>query len=167
MRPGKVSKINWHKFECAKGKFRMPKKRWSVECGAFALHALTKVPVEDILPLSDRGHWSNATMFKFLRDRGFEIIPVTLGNVVDAYSVKDPFDKYKLSTRHVILVEQLCYKEENTWAVIHNGKIAHSGGVKKLGPMEFVNWPIYAAYVIFHKDWKTSDFMQTYYVDED
>jgi len=161
MKKGKKEQVNWAKYQI--DDFKFPKQVYSMECGAYALHAITRQPKELILPLSDKGHWSNATMFRFLRKHGYQIIPITIGNLVEAYSVHSAFDKRKLSDKNVILVEQLCYKEENTWAVIHKNKIAHSGSVKKLNPLEFINWPIEAAYLVYHPSWRSVENLYSQY----
>lgn len=150
MLQGKPKKIDWKQYRCRNFKF-LPKVSYG-ECGGFALHILTGEPYEEIAPLGRNGHWSNRTMFDFLKYHGCEVIPVTLGNMVFAHSVKT--GKPKLGPMHVLLINQYVYKEEGTWSVIHNNQWAHSGDVEPLNALEFINWPIAEAYLIYNKEWK-------------
>ncbi|NJO48157.1 MAG: hypothetical protein HC840_00415 [Leptolyngbyaceae cyanobacterium RM2_2_4] len=150
MRKGKVQKIDWRQHDAPK--FTLHTKPHEIECGAWALHVITKFPYHYILPLGKDGHCSNKVMFNFLKAAGCEIIPITIGNMVESHSVKS--GKRLLSSSHVILVNQGCYKEESTWAVLHDNKISHSGDLSDIGPLEFVNWPILEAFLITHKEWK-------------
>ena len=150
MRIGKTQKIDWKQYDCRNFKF-IPQVNYG-ECGGFALHILTKQPYEKIAKMSRKGHWPNSVMFDYLRRYGCEIIPVTLGNTVNAHSVKK--GKPKIGPRNVLLINQHVYKEESTWSVIYNNHWAHSGDVEMLDPMQFINWPIAEAYLIYNKDWK-------------
>ena len=150
MRVGKPARINWRDY--ATPHFRFAPEVSSAECGAYALHTLTKQPLKKIMKMSKKGHWSNSVMFSYLKKHGCKVIPVTLGNVVEAYSVSR--GKPKLNTMNVLLINQHCYKEESTWSVIYNNYLAHSGDVGSLNPLEFVNFPIAEAYLIFNPKWK-------------
>jgi len=150
MRIGIPKLINWKEYRTPH--FRFAQEMMSAECGAYALYTLTKLPYEKIIKMSRKGHWPNSMMFSFLKKRGFEIIPVTLGNVVEAHSVKR--GKPDINTMNVLLINQHCYKEESTWSVIYNNNIAHSGDIDSFDSMEFINYPIAEAYLIFHKSWK-------------
>jgi hypothetical protein len=154
MKKGKPQKIKWKDY--AHIFFQHPTPLHpddGADCGAWALHAITKKPLKGIMKLSKNGHWSNATMFKYLRKNGFEVIPVTMGNMVEAHSVNSG-RKPMLGKYHVMLIEQHCYKEENTWAVLHNNEISHSGELLPLDPLEMINYPLAAAYLIHHKNWR-------------
>lgn len=151
MRIGKPQKIDWKKYRTSK--FHFPgDPDGSVECGAYALYALTKKPYKQILKLSKKGHWPNSVMFGFLKKNGYEVIPVTIGNVVEGYSVEG-YGKPKLNERNVLLIDQKCYEEENSWSVVYGNMSGHSGEVDALSALEFINWPIEAAYLIYHKSW--------------
>lgn len=149
MRKGRVQKINWAQMEAPR--FTIETKD-DTECGAWALHAITKIPYHKIVPLGKNGHWPTRTMLKFLRTVGCEVTPITLGNVVNSQSVKS--GKKLLTNRNVILIEQGCFKEESTWAVLFGNKISHSGDLSDLTPLEFINWPILQAYLVTHEAWK-------------
>lgn len=152
MRKGRKQKINWAQKEAPK--FSIETKD-ETECGAWALHAITKVPLHLLMGMSKKGHWPTRTMIGFLRRVGCEVTPITLGNVVESQSVKT--GKKLLTCRNVILVEQGCFKEESTWSVLFDNKISHSGELNDIRPMEFVNWPILQAYLITHKAWSNDE----------
>ena len=152
MLKGRAKKVNWSTMTAPKFTIETAD---DTECGAWALHAITKVPYHKIVPLGKNGHWPTRTMLKFLKMVGCEVTPITLGNVVHSQSVKT--GKRLLSERNVILIEQGCFKEESTWAVLFNGKISHSGELEDIEPMEFINWPILQAYLVTHKAWKNED----------
>lgn len=150
MRKGRKQKINWS--EHASPRFNIKTPEAEIECGAWALHVLTKAPYHMLLNLGKNGHYPDKVMFGFLKHAGFKVTPITLGNVVESQSVKT--GKSLLTTDHVILIEQGCFEEESTWAVLYGGKISHSGDLSDIGPMEFVNWPILQAFLITHERWK-------------
>lgn len=152
MLKGRVKKINWSTMTAPN--FKIETKE-NIECGGWALHAITKVPYYKILPLGKSGHWSTKTMLNFLKRFGCEVTPITFGNVVESQSVKG--GKHLLDESNVILIEQACFREENTWSVLFDGKISHSGEIDDIEPMEFINWPILQAYLVTHKKWKNKD----------
>jgi hypothetical protein len=150
MRKGRKQKINWVEHEAPKFTIKPPETE--IECGAWALHVITKAPYHQLLRLSRKGHWPNKVMLGFLKACGCTVKPITLGNVVESQSVKS--GKRRLTERNVILIEQGCFEEESTWAVLFDNKISHSGETGDIPPLEFVNWPILEAYLITHKEWK-------------
>lgn len=149
MRKGRKQKVDWREREAPKFTIQPPTE--TIECGAWALHTITKVPYHLVVSLSKGGHWSTKTMLNFLKKCGCDIKPITLGNIVEGSSVKG--GKKLLSSQNVILIEQGCFEEESTWAVLFDNKISHSGDVSPISPMEFINWPILQAYSITHEKW--------------
>lgn len=152
MKKGKPQRVPWFKYRT--DKFEMPESISGAECGAYALYAITKKSYNTIAKLSRKGHWPNSVMFSFLKKHGYTIIPVTIGNVVEGYSIKGDYHKYTINSKNVLLIDQKCYREENSWTVLHNNLEAHSGYVDQLSPLEFVNNPIEAAYIVFHDKWR-------------
>ncbi len=146
------NKIAWFNYQTHKFQFPMPMEE--VECGAYALHAITKIPYNDILKFnkSKDGHWSTKTMLKFLKKHKYDVAPITVKNTVNCYSVSN-FYKPLLRHNNVILIDQKCYVEENSWLVLYKGFTMHSGEIDKLNGLEFINYPIEQAYMIWHKDW--------------
>jgi hypothetical protein len=158
VRKGKPNKIDWEKFKTSRFEFppNIP-PHISPECGAYALYALTGKQTEDYRKIFKKlarkdGHWSTKTMVGYLNSKGFVVIPITIGNVVESYSVKQ-LNKPWIESENVILLDQKCYREENTWSVIHGNMYAHSGDVDVLDPLEFLNYPIEAAYLVYHPKW--------------
>jgi hypothetical protein len=153
MRKGRPEKVDWRVYRTKYFEFA-PESYSGPECGAYALHTLTKAPMSQIMKHARKdGHWPDKTMFSFLRARGFELIPITIGNTVEAHSSKRWLDKPSIRKTNVILLDQMCYREESTWSVIYDGKIAHSGSVDDMSPVEFLNCPINAAYIVWHPSW--------------
>lgn len=153
MRQGRRQVVDWNKYKT--WKFQMPRhESFSAECGAYALYAITKKPYEKILKLSDKGCWPTSVMMAYLKKNGFEVIPVTIGNMVESHSVESRHSKPRLTGKNVLLIDQKCYEEENTWSVIYGNEYAHSGDVEDLHPLEFINYPIEAAYLVYHKSWR-------------
>lgn len=152
MRKGKRKKIDWKQYRTSK--FHFPDDPdGNVECGAYALYAITKKPYESIVKMSKDGHWPNSIMMGYLKKHGYEVIPVTIGNMVEAHSVESFSSKPRLNERNVLLIDQKCFEEENSWCVLYGNMIGHSGEVDALNPLEFINFPIEAAYLIYHKNW--------------
>lgn len=148
MRKGRKQKVNWSERQAPK--FNLATNN-QIECGAWALHVITKAPYHMLVGLSNKGHWPTKTMLDFLKKWGCDVKPITLGNIVEGNSVKT--GKRLLTSQNVILIEQGAFEEESTWSVLFDNKISHSGETADLGPLEFVNWPILQAYSITHKRW--------------
>jgi len=154
MLKGKPQRIYWGEYAAPKFKFASANEDAELcQCGAYALHTLTKIPLKKLLKYGKNGHWGTRTMLRFLRERGYTVLPLTLGNVVEAHSVHAFSDKPKVTFEHVLLLGQHCFREESTWSVVYNNYHAHSGDVEPLDRLEFVNYPIEEAYVIFHPSW--------------
>jgi hypothetical protein len=152
MRKGRIEKINWRKFRTEKFEWPVDVEISETECGAYALYALTKEPHDEIMKLSRNGHWPTRLMLKFLRDRGFQVVPVTLNNVVESYRFEQ--NKPELNKFNVLLLDQHAYEDQSTWSVAYDNMLGHSGYPEPIDALQFVNYPIQAAYLIFHKDWK-------------
>lgn len=148
MKQGKVQKIDWNKYRTSK--FHFPADIDNAQCGAYALYALTKKPYNNIVKLSRNEHWPTPVMIGFLKKNGYEVIPVTLGNLVECHST---YGKPKLDGRNVLLLDQRFYEGENSWAVLYGNMYGHSGDAVPIDALEFINFPIEAAYLIYHKSW--------------
>ena len=151
MKIGKVQKIDWNKYKTSK--FHFPEDINNAECGAYALYAITKKPYNNVVKLSKNGHWPTSVMLGFLKKNGYEVIPVTLGNLVECHSLNEYSTKVKLTGRNVLLLDQRFYEGENSWAVIYGNMYGHSGDACPIDALEFINFPIEAAYLIYHKTW--------------
>lgn len=155
MLKGRPQKIIWK--DLCSPLFEIPEEDpdMEVQCGGYALHAITKIPYKDLKHLGKDGHWSTRLMLSFLRKKNYKVIPITIGNTVDAHDYDGPI-KPELSNMHVILLEQRSYRYSNTWSVLFNGIRYHSGEVLEVNGTTFLNYPIVAAYLIYHPKWSAN-----------
>jgi hypothetical protein len=152
MKKGRPQKIDWEKYRVRGFKHPDPVSIPLPSCGAFALHSITKIPLHKLEPLATKVEsWPTHIVLGFLRSQGYEVIPITYGNTVAAHSVKE--DKPMLRDYHVILTDQACYREESSWGVLYGGLYSHSGEIYPTPTLEFLNYPIQAAYLIWHPKW--------------
>ena len=153
MKTGRKKRVKWHKMRASGFKFPEPVDWFKGEsCGSLALYAITKISRRRLAKLFKRGHCPTEKMIGFLKKKGYVVEQITLGNTVRAHSVKGD-GKPKISSRSVILLDQACYMEEDTWSVLHEGLMWHSGELEEMKPVEFINNPINDAYLIWHPDW--------------
>lgn len=154
MRKGKVKEVKWYKYSTYD--FKIPLSNTDdyykyPECGAYALYAITKKSSKSIMKLGKNGHWPTKVMLTFLKKHGWHAERITMGNMVEVFN--DISFKRKITNNHLILIDQACFGYENTWSVIYRNTIMHSGSVNELNSLEFVNYPIEDAYVIYRKSW--------------
>ena len=86
---GRVEKINWKLFETHSFLLRESTEEYG-GCGGSALWALTGRPSKEIRKLRANEHWTTHTMRKYLRKNGRMMLPVTIMNIAEAYSLKTP-----------------------------------------------------------------------------
>lgn len=116
-------------------------------CGATALALLTGVSPDRIARLNHyQPHYDDAFMVRFLRRRGFTVVPLTQC----ALSASDSM----LGNSHVVLLSQLFRKNEATWGVIFDGAYFHNFDLYTLDSMSFLNKPILSAYLISSPLWR-------------
>lgn len=153
MLKGRPQKIEWRNYQVRNFRFpvELPNTDHDWECGSMALYALTKIKFDKIMKLSNNGHWSTKTMVDFLHKNKYTVIPVTIGNTVDAY---ESDSKSILDAHHVLLVGQKFFRYTNSWSVIHHNVQYHSGDFEILDPLNFINYPIEECYLIWHPSWK-------------
>lgn len=151
MLKGRPENKDWSKYQT--NKFYFGKSGYGAECGPYALHTITKHPYAKLKKLATNGHLGNKKLFAYLKKHRYEVHPVTLGNTV--LGAKTLGDKNILSMSNVVLLDQMCFNGENTWSVLYNRVLAHSGDVTSYNPMDLLNYPVQAAYVIWHNNWKS------------
>lgn len=120
-------------------------------CGTFALSTLTGLKprtVSRFLPKA-MDHWTDRSIVSFLKNRGYEVIPITVCSVTGSSIITCPITRL-----HVLLIGQYMTKGEGSWQVVYNNKVYHNFGCDDLNGLEFVNSPIMTAYTIFHPKWK-------------
>lgn len=96
-------------------------------------------------------------MMKFLRARGFEVIPITEER---NYQNKETFswmNYYKRSLNHlnVILISQHVSRREGTWALAYNNRYYHGREKEIFSGYELLSNPLWTSFVIWHKSWKS------------
>jgi hypothetical protein len=121
-------------------------------CGSMALATLTGIAphkVAKALPKRAK-YWTDKAISRFLKSKGFKMIPVTVCDVTShAVTIQNPIKPY-----HVLLVSQLMLKNEGSWSVVHRNKIYHNFDELTLDPLEFINHPTMTVYAIWHKKWQ-------------
>ncbi|PWU16680.1 MAG: hypothetical protein C5B49_10195 [Bdellovibrio sp.] len=153
MRVGRVQKINWKLFETHSFLLRESDEEYG-GCGGSALGALTGRPAREIRKLRRDEHWPTHTMRMYLQKQRSIMLPVTINNIAGAYSLKDHLNIPKITNKHVLLLCHSYCKEESTWVVVYNNFEFHNGDITQLRPLDFLNYPIEDAYVIWHPSWK-------------
>jgi hypothetical protein len=91
-------------------------------------------------------HFDDEFMVRFLRRRGFTVLPLTQCTVSASYSL--------INESHVVLVSQLFRRNEATWGVIFGGMYYHNFDFYTLDPLSFLNKPVLSAYVISSPLWQ-------------
>ena len=121
-----------------------------IGCGASVLALLTGAPPTDIQTLNkDKKHYSDRFVKRFLKEEGFEVIPITQkGLNSTAYQIDYPIRK-----NHVVLISQLMAKREATWLVYYNNLTYHNFQVGSTEILDFINKPSLSAYIVWHKRW--------------
>lgn len=153
MRMGRVQKIDWHLFETHRFILGESSDQYG-GCGGSALGVLTGRSAKEIRKLRRNDHWPTQTMRMYLRKNGCILLPVTINNIAGAYSIRDHLRIPKITAKHVLLLCHSYCKEESTWVVIHNNFEFHNGDVRPLKPLDFLNYPIEDAYVVWSPSWK-------------
>lgn len=115
-------------------------------CGASALALLTGVSPEVIAKHNrNRAHYGDTFMVRFLRRRGFTVLPLTQCSISASATT--------LGKSHVILLSQLFRKNEGTWGVIHGDLFYHNFDLYYLDTFAFLKKPILSAYLLSHPNW--------------
>ena len=88
-------------------------------------------------------------MVRLLRKRGLTVIPLS---VCDVTNRRFAFDN-PIKHRHVVLICQLMHRGEASWGILYGNKYCHNNFWEEPQVLEFVNRPIIAAYLVWHKTW--------------
>lgn len=158
MRQGKNIRINWDLY--LSPRFVPTKTNISddQDCGTHAMRVLTGLNYKAIRKAMGKATtWSDRRAIQWLRSKGYAVVPVTVGST-SGLSIKE--DKISLGGGHVLLVSQHCFLEEGTWSVLFENKIYHAGNVEYLDGFEFINYPIWSAYLIFKRQWIPKDYIE-------
>ena len=89
-----------------------------------------------------------ANMVMLLRKRGYTVIPLSVCMLTNTRHYYN-----RIREHHVILNCQLFMRGEASWTTCFAGQYCHGGHWEPLWGLEFVNRPIIASYIVWHKDW--------------
>ena len=93
--------------------------------------------------------WKDSFLIKFLKDRGFKVLPVTINDKIHSIT----YITHPLHKDNVLLVSQWYSKSNASWCVIWRDWIFHNHSISRFGNLEFLNTPILSCYVLWHKKW--------------
>jgi hypothetical protein len=116
-------------------------------CGATALALLTGVHPSHIARKNGGADYPDQFVVRFLRARGFSVLPLTWCRVSEAKSPVGP--------THVILLSQLFRENEATWGVIFNCFYYHNFEIYSLETLSLLNKPVLTAYLVSTPRWKS------------
>lgn len=112
-------------------------------CGPAALALLTGLPPELI---NGGGHMPDAFVLRFLRARGYSVLPLTQCNVSAS--------NQSIGANHVVLFSQLLRKNEGTWGVLFGEHYYHNFDEYAVSSLSLLNNPILTAYLVAHPRWR-------------
>lgn len=119
-------------------------------CGASALSLLTGIhPSKFKAP--PRGDWKDHIVLSILNANKFKTARLTMRGVTN-------FDwtSYPIGRQHVVLAKIKLIKYNASWVVIHSGIIFHNFELAPLKPLEFINHPVMAAYLVKGRQWEST-----------
>ena len=139
------------------------KDAYALGCGRTALTTLTGVS-PDMIPIGkgEKHHYSDRFMVNFLRQRDYQVLPVTQCDMTQHSDVI----LHEITEDHVVLFSQLMIKNEASWSVTYGGLVYHNFYVTRLHGMEFLNKPLLSAYVIFHPKWRMTNLVSAETIHE-
>lgn len=118
---------------------------WLTGCGATALALITGVSPAKILELNGHKHYPDKFMTGFLRQRQYDLLPLTQCLLSETSS--------QIGPSHVVLLSQLILRNEATWGVIFDGIYYHNFQGYQIDGLSFLNKPVLTAYSVWHPRW--------------
>jgi hypothetical protein len=115
-------------------------------CGPAALALLTGLPPEVVAAKNGGQHTSDAFVLRFLRARGYSMLPLTQCNVSNS--------DQSIGANHVVLLSQLFRKNESTWGIIFGDHYYHNFVEYDVSSLSLLNKPILTAYLVMHWRWR-------------
>lgn len=119
----------------------------SFGCGATALALLTGIHPA-FIPRPRKGDWTERIVTKYLKDKDFRVLRMTLNNITPKNELLHPVGR-----THVSLLRLKFMKNEASWIVVHNSMVFHNFEITELEAYEFINHPILAGFLLWHEDW--------------
>lgn len=115
-------------------------------CGTMAFYSITGKSMDN--KYKNRKVISDKVMVEQLRKYGYTVIPLSIANTISRCGIHN-----NITSDHVVLISQIMYRGEGSWAILHKNRYYHSFSTEPLRGMEFVNRPINTAYLIFKQEW--------------
>lgn len=115
-------------------------------CGVIAFYSLTGKLMDPQYRF--RATIEDKIMIQQLKKYGYTVIPLTIANTISRCGIFN-----NIREEHVVLISQIMYRGEGSWAILHKKNYYHSFGKERLHGLEFVNRPINTAYLIFKEEW--------------
>ena len=121
-------------------------------CGSHALSMLTGKSLDyfakELKRSSKLDWWTDRNICRWLRKNEYTVVSVTMADVLH-----NSWNWRPLGNDHVLLVSQNMNRMEGTWALLNKGNYYHVGDKEKTHPLEFMNNPLTAVYIIYHEKW--------------
>lgn len=122
-------------------------------CGTAALSLITNLHPKRIEPLipKPRLHWTDNSIRRFLRWKGYKMFPLTKHGVTSLDGVF--YKTMPITSNHCILVNSLVCEDEASYFLLHKGLVFHNFMYQELPPLFLINKPSQSVYIIFHPKW--------------
>jgi hypothetical protein len=120
---------------------------------------LGKRPKECEKLLGRATDWNDLKIARLLRSRGYTVLPITINGICGTKVSSG--EKVKMCGMHVILCSQHAYLDEATYSVFHDGLSYHSGDISPITPMEFINYPVWTCFLVWHPKWAPRNEFET------
>mgnify|MGYP002738072834 CR=1 FL=1 len=123
-------------------------------CGANTLSLLTGIaPFNIVNPnKTNPNDWTEKFVIRFLKKRGFTVIPFTVCDATNFSSVSGEIQEF-LSDNHVLLTVQMLSKNKASWAVMHNKIWYHNFQLYSNTAISILNSPPLKIFVLHHPIW--------------
>lgn len=130
--------------------FKRKKVIRGYSCGEYVLHQLTDKTftqqedklygIPKILPMD--------AMVSILKKRKYTVVPLTVCGVTNSHYIRNAVEHL-----HVVVNCQLYARNEASWSICWNNMYFHGGWENAPPMLEFINRPILASWIVWHKSW--------------
>lgn len=125
-----------------------PHKTFAVSCGEQALQVITGKGFTRRENQLYRDTLRRNHMTSILRKRGYKVFPLSLCRVTNCF-----YPKNTVLDSHLVLNVQIFKRNEASWSICHKNMYCHNGVWEASKILEFINRPVIASYVVWHKKW--------------
>ncbi len=115
-------------------------------CGPNAISLITGISPANVSAFNkDKPHFSDKHAVEFLKQYGYEAVPLTIGNMTNSKYVEN-----KLTKNHLLLISQMFAKNVASWSVLlHQKYLIHNYDILPLLSTEFLERPVLSSYIIY------------------